>query len=476
MSSLDKPVAQMLPFSSISNHANLRCDAKYRLFWGITGDALYPTSTVPCYPIRLATVPHRIKKAKKGSLSSEFELIELEDVEKRTGYVISSSPVTEIQSDKLVFGDADILTTRLRPYLGKTILNDRRRPLLGTTEWIPIKVANERLHPTLLKYFLLSSVYIDNAERLLSGKEHPRVAESDILSLRVPFFDHLVQSRLVNAIENIEREIAQARQKIRPEQDVINEVLCAAFRYPLSEHLGRARVHQFRKPLHAMVESFMLRNSTRFHHPHFEIVENYFDSIKHVRVKHFLAIPIKLGATAKKADLLESGGEAYYVHPGATKRQGVIALEDCYQISEKFYEENRRRAGLKPGDIIINRSGEAHGKVAFFESDAPAVASDFTMRVRVSERANPKFLWFFFRSVMFQAQISREMRGASVANIFPSGIQQMFVVECSRAKQDTLERDVSVELDKVRRAKERVNSKQSSIHALIEKAILKTPH
>lgn len=474
MSSRDKPTVRMLPFSNISNHANLRCDAKYRLFWGITGDTLYPNSIVPCHPIRLATVPHRIKKLKKGILSSEFELIELEDVEKHTGNVISSNPVTQIQSDKLVFGDADVLTTRLRPYLGKTILNDRQRPLLGTTEWIPIKVDPDRLHPKLLKYCLLSSVYIDNAERLLSGKEHPRVAESDILSLRVPFFDHETQSSLVRAIEELERQIDQARAEIKPEQDVINEVLCSTFRYPLSEHMGRARVHQYQKPLHAMIDSFTLRSSSRFHHPHFEIVENFFESIEHVRVKRFLALPIRLGATAKRADLLDSG-EAYYVHPGATKRQGVIALEDCYQISEEFYEENRRRAGLKRRDIIINRSGEAHGKVAFFDSDAPAVASDFTMRVRVNEQANPAFLWYFFRSIMFQAQIAREFRGASVSNIFPPQVQQMFVVECSRSKQDAVAEEVSAELSKVHAAEQRANSKQENIHALIETAILRGP-
>jgi type I restriction enzyme, S subunit len=184
MSSHDKPKTQTISFGKIANHANLRCDAKYRLFWGEMGDTLYPDSCVPCFPMKLATVDHRIEKLKKGELDSEYELIELEDVEARTGNIVTSTMVTNIKSDKLLFGDADVLTTRLRPYLGKTIVNDRSRQMAGTTEWIPIKVRPDRLHPLLLKYYLLSSVYIDNAARLLSGKEHPRVAESDFLSLK----------------------------------------------------------------------------------------------------------------------------------------------------------------------------------------------------------------------------------------------------------------------------------------------------
>jgi hypothetical protein len=107
-------------------------------------------------------------------------------------------------------------------------------------------------------------------------------------------------------------------------------------------------------------------------------VETFFLSVPHVRVKRYIAVPIKLGATAKEGDFIEEG-EAYYVHPGATKKQGVIPLDDCYQVSAEYYEENRRRAGLKLGDVIINRSGEAHGKVAYWDSSEPAVGSDFNL-------------------------------------------------------------------------------------------------
>lgn len=474
MSSPGKPKTQMISFAKIANHANLRCDAKYRLFWGEIGDTLFPDSKVPCFPMKLATVDHRVEKLKKGELDSEYELIELEDVEQRTGNLLTSTPVTKIKSDKLLFGDADLLTTRLRPYLGKTILNDRSRPMAGTTEWIPLKVQRDRLHPLLLKYYLLSPVYIDNAARLLSGKEHPRIAESDILSLKVPFFDEKTREALVYRIEKLEAEIATEREKVKPDQTVIDEMLCAEFEYPLAEHLKRERMRYYSKPLGAISAGFTLRSSSRYHHPDYILIEGFFQSIPHVRVKRYIGIPIKLGTTAKQGDFIEDG-EAYYVHPGAIKKQWVVALEDCYQISGEYYEANRRRAGLRPGDIIINRSGEAHGKVAYWDSPEPAVASDFTMRVRVNAEANPRFMWYFFRSVMFQAQIYREIMGASVHNVFPSQVEQMFVVECPKKRQDTIADRISSELAKVRTALGLIESKRQQILSTIENAVYCKP-
>lgn len=474
MSSRGKPRAQMISFAKIASHANLRCDAKYRLFWGEVGDTIYLDSKVPCFPMKLATVDQRTEKLKKGDLNSEYELIELEDVEARTGNILTSTVVTKIKSDKLLFGDTDLLTTRLRPYLGKTIVNDHSKPMAGTTEWIPIKVRRERLQPLLLKYYLLSPVYIENAARLLSGKEHPRIAESDILSLKVPFFDEEMQARLVSRIEKLEKDITTERKKVKPDQTVIDEILCEAFDYPLAEHLKRERMRDYTKLLSALSAGFTLRCSSRYHHPDYELVKGFFLGIPHVRVKRYISIPIKLGATAKKGDFIEEG-EAFYVHPGATKKQEVIELEDCYQVSYDYYLDNHRRAGLKPGDIIINRSGEAHGKVAFWDSTEPALASDFTMRVRPNEDANPRFIWYFFRSLMFQAQIYREIMGASVHNVFPSQVEQFFIVECERNRQDQIADQITSELSNVHKAKSQINIYLRDIHSLIATAVAGKP-
>lgn len=442
------------------------------MFWGVNGGMLFPESNTECHALKHALLPFNRRTAKKGALDTELEIIELDDVGKRNGEVLSSSHLTELQSAKLLFGSADILTTRLRPNLGKTILNDHSRLLAGTTEWIPLKLNHERLHPVLAKWYLLSPRYVDNAERLLSGKEHPRVDELDIFSLRVPFPPMAVQQRMVKEITGIERSIAAARAGVRKTEDIINDILCADFGYPLKEHCERGRVQNFIAPLHAMTAGFTLRNSANFHHPSFDLTVEFFAGTPYERVKAFVAIPIRLGATAKKSDFVEEGA-AYYVHPGATKRQEVVAAEDCHQVTEEFYAATQRRFGLRRGDVIINRSGEALGKVALWDSDDGAVASDFTMRIRFNqERMNPRFAWFFFRSVMFQAQILRELRGSSVPNIFPPEVEQMLVVACGKPRQDALDRDITAELKRRADALASIESKRAEIGALIDAAVV----
>ena len=77
------------------------------------------------------------------------------------------------------------------------------------------------------------------------------------------------------------------------------------------------------------------------------------------------------------------------------------------------------------------------------------------MRVRVNADANPRFMWYFFRSVMFQAQIDREIMGASVHNVFPSQVEQMLIVGCNKKRQDTVANRITAELDHVHTARPR---------------------
>ena len=78
---------------------------------------------------------------------------------------------------------------------------------------------------------------------------------------------------------------------------------------------------------------------------------------------------------------------------------------------------------------------------------------------------------YFFRSVMFQSQIARELRGSSVSNIFPPQVEQMFIVSYSRTKQDALARDITAELKHRTDALAAIEANRKQIHDLIDEAI-----
>lgn len=355
--------------------------------------------------------------------------------------------------------------------LGKIDLWESDDRAVATVDVNIARIDPTRFKPQLLVHLLRHRAVQWQIDRELAGSTNQIHIYGDQLArLRVPTFAEKISVRLLTTIEKIRKDIATARAAVREPEDIINEILCAEFDYPLREHRERARERHFARTLATLAAGFTLRGSAKSHHPDFELTDAFFARVPHERVKAFVAVPIRLGATATKGDFIEDGA-AYYVHPGATKRQRVIAPEDCHEVTQGFYDATQRRFSLRRGDVLINRSGEALGKVAIWESDKPAVASDFTMRVRFNARMNPRFAWLFFRSVMFQPQIEPESRGFSVPNIFPPEVERMHVVTCARDRQNTLAIQITVDLEARARQLRAIEQKRAEISALIENAI-----
>jgi hypothetical protein len=89
--------------------------------------------------------PIKTEIHKKGSTDNEYILIELEDIEEKTGRIINQNrAVNEIGSDKKSFESADLITSKMRPYLGYTITNAFDENFIGTTELLTFKVNEEK--------------------------------------------------------------------------------------------------------------------------------------------------------------------------------------------------------------------------------------------------------------------------------------------------------------------------------------------
>jgi hypothetical protein len=273
----------------------------------------------------------------------------------------------------------------------------------------------------------------------------------------------------------LESDITAARAKVKPPAGIINEILCKAFRYPLAEHRERQRVRQFPRDFSSFADSYSLRGSVKFHHPDYELTDAFFAGTPHQRVKAYLTVPIRLGASLTQ-EVMDDEGEAYYVHPSATRHEERIDTRDCHRITQAYYDANKRRAGLRIGDVLINRSGEGTiGKVALFDLNEPCLFSDFTMRLRFADPMNPRFAWFYFRSVMFQSQVQREKRGmGNMMNIFPSQVETLLVPACRRARQDALADQITAALDDRRRELQTIESRRQEIVGIIDSALTGT--
>ena len=200
-------------FHSISNQLYIKSNANYRWFWDINKGYLFNT-TLPLIPLSDWIVKHPKKHIKKGTLKKKHHLIELEDIESKTGRIIEKRYVTEIGSNKLLLNQSDIITTALRPYLGYTILNNFEDNSIATPELIPLKINLEKADPKFVKFLLLSYEYLDKIKHLMYGKEHPRIHYLDLMDIKVPNINLTLQTKITSKIEKIEIKNETLRQSI----------------------------------------------------------------------------------------------------------------------------------------------------------------------------------------------------------------------------------------------------------------------
>jgi len=201
----------------LSEQRNLRCGSRYRWFWDRNGGVLFKTSR-PLIRLSEWIEEKRPKVVKKGFLPEANRILELEDLESRTGRVIIQRMTDWIGSDKVVLNGFDIATGKLRPYLGYTIVKedfaDETHTVIGTTELIPLKTTNSVI-PSFAKYLLLSQEYLSKSKALMSGKEHPRLQKYDLLNIRVPIVEKTEQEKAVEEIESFQRKNDEKYEEVR---------------------------------------------------------------------------------------------------------------------------------------------------------------------------------------------------------------------------------------------------------------------
>lgn len=171
-------------FSDIGRKLNLRCDPKYIIFWDTTHGSIFRYKGRQI-PLRKILEVERPVILKKGLLKKKMILINKEDVEPKTGVIINEDFVDKIESDKIVFGDADLLISKIDPFLGHVILNKKGKEFIGTTEFMSLKFKRND-NQDFIKFLLLSDAYLQITRYVLSGKRQPRINYYDLLSLKIP--------------------------------------------------------------------------------------------------------------------------------------------------------------------------------------------------------------------------------------------------------------------------------------------------
>lgn len=169
---------------NIGRRGGFRLDPKYRWLWDYQDGVICGN---PQRTVRLDSLFEivKLKKVAAGDLTEEAKLIDLEYVESRQAIIrMDDVPTVEsVESTKVSFSGADLLFSKLEPYLGKVIIKPPAGAI-GSTEWIGLNVKND-LPVCMAAYLLMLPETCETLRRLQSGKRHARLQPTEMLETKI---------------------------------------------------------------------------------------------------------------------------------------------------------------------------------------------------------------------------------------------------------------------------------------------------
>jgi restriction endonuclease S subunit len=183
-----------------------------------------------------------------------------------------------------------------------------------------------------------------------------------------------------------------------------------------------------------------------------------------------LSVLIFSGTTPK------SGGDAYicngngipFIRSGEITEDGSISNEIELYIKPEIHTKLMARSQLQKNDLLIAIVGATIGKIGIFERDTPANINQAIAGVRLDpSRINPRYVLWFLKSALGQAQLDFLKRPVARANINLDEIGELLIPYPSSDTQTSLEIQKNL-VDKIENAKLLFSQKMESANALIQ--------
>ncbi len=206
--------------SDICKRPYLRLDPKYLWFWN-KQNGIVTINDKGNDIIQLNEFIHKIdlQKIQKGALTEETILIDLESVQPRAGKENSHENVFEIGSDKVSFNGANILFSKLEPYLGKIIIEPLQKAI-GSTEWVGFEIKTP-YKPNVIGFLLMHQKLCSAYRMLQSGKRHARLNPEELEEIKIRINRDDLNDDLASkindkeqCISDLEKNVIKVRQSI----------------------------------------------------------------------------------------------------------------------------------------------------------------------------------------------------------------------------------------------------------------------
>ncbi len=455
-----------IDFWEFTNHQYLRFDEK---FWFTTKnlavyddiilkDIFYLTngnSYTEYYTEEKTDIPY----IRIGDLSFKYEI--------SSDTLIYLDESCQINEDKKLKKDDLILAT-----IGATIgkINLAREFENGTfsNNTILLRIKDKKNHnPYFYEKLFQGNLLQKYIWGVVSQKAQPNLQTYDLQNIKIPLITKSKQDQIVAQIEPIEKKIKELKATIKQPQEIINKVFAREFGFDLEKFEELKKIKNYYLNLSACSNNKDIRNSVIFHRESAQFVMSELKRVTKLKIKHFIAEPIVLGASISPSDFNENG-EYYYVSMATVKNYN-LEFDDSQLVSSDYSRMNLNKT-IDNNDIIMTRSGVAIGKFALVEGDIKGIFADFTMRIRL-KNYNPYFAYYYFRTEYFQHLIHSNKKGLQNKNIFPSQIQEFPMINIDLKNQQKIVDEIKAELDKQEEIKQKIKTERNKIDVIIESAI-----
>jgi len=424
------------------------------------------TATVPLSSLTLNPTSEAISK---GNLHEPRTLIDLEHASQR-GFVEGYDVVNSINSTRVEFGDADILTAKLRPYLGKSIRGNVESNAIGTPEWIPVKCDPAKLDVDFLLLTLHSRYYRERSMCLMAGKQHPRIPPVLFNSIEIPKLSIAQQQAVVAQVKPLIDEYAAIRASmVKSPNSLITNIFAEHLGWDLQKFDAEKYKSMITLSLESLAKEDDLRCSSRFYNPASafvwkEITDGVYDQLGKI-----VTYPMELGSSVSPRDYRESGD---YLYASMASIKNWEFDPDASKAVSDDYVTKASKKRVSSSDILMARSGEGTiGKVALYQESEDAIFSDFTIRIRVpKERAS--FVYHYMRTDYFQHLVYTWKKGlGNNTNIFPSQICHFPVPKLQKKIEKNIVLEIEGEVPSLMDIEEKLKAKSQEIDDLLLSAI-----
>ncbi|GAA4446130.1 restriction endonuclease subunit S [Nibrella saemangeumensis] len=381
--------------------------------------------------------------------STEY-YIGLEHIHKNRGVVTEDAREEVITTVKNRFNAGDILYGKLRPYLNKVALANRKG--VCSTDILVLR-PTILVEPKYLYHFLLSRQFVNDASANTAGVNLPRVSTKYIENYLVPIPSPSIQRLIVAKIEELFSEIDAGVQELETalkrlkvyRQVVINW----AFNGRLTEDW---RKHQPLLPSAEVLLKLMSSNRKQ----EYEKKRKKLKPLEPITAREVKGLPMlpngwcwvrpedvcapedyaigigPFGSNLKVSDYVDSGVPLIFVK-NITRNNFTLDLKF---ISQSKYDELKAHSA-KPLDILITKMGDPPGDCAIYPQSYPnAVITSDCLKFRIWDSyVERRYFKYCLESDIIKSQLGLITQGVAQKKISTERFKTLCFPLASREEQ-----------------------------------------